>query len=86
MSDHFVFIGLIYLFIFLLGTSVGRSIMLLKFRKEENKKRELELKVFEKRSEVLKQGKEIAYNLEELLYKARVQQEIDQIIRKKESH
>jgi hypothetical protein len=86
MIQSIIFIGLINAFILVLGISVGRSILLLKFRKEENKKRELELKLLEKRAEVLKQGKEIAHNLEELLYKARVQQEIDQIIRKKGTH
>jgi hypothetical protein len=84
MTENIFYIGLINLFIFLLGLSLGRSIITLKFRKEENKKRELELKLFEKRAEVFKQGKEIATNLEELLYKVRIQQEIDQITRKKE--
>lgn len=84
-QDYFV-TTLINLLVLFLGVSIGRSIVLLQFRKEENKKRELELKLLEKRAEVLQHGKRIATNLEDLLYKAQVQQEIDKIIRKKDPH
>jgi hypothetical protein len=65
-----------------MGISVGRSIILLKLRSEENRKRELELSVLEKRTEILQQGQKIAHDLEEVLYKAKVAQEIEDIMRK----
>ncbi|HEX2955368.1 MAG TPA: hypothetical protein VHO70_00975 [Chitinispirillaceae bacterium] len=73
---------LIQVFVLLLGVSIGHSFLLLKIRHEENRKRELELALLEKRSDILQQGKKIAHDLEEVLYKAKVQQEIDDIIKK----
>ncbi len=85
MVEQFLIMTIANILVFLLGISVGRSVILLRLRREENKKRELELRLLEKRSEVVSQGKQIANNLEELLYKAQVQQEIDQILRKRDS-
>ncbi|MBD3344654.1 MAG: hypothetical protein GF401_06295 [Chitinivibrionales bacterium] len=76
------FLLIIQAFILLLGISLGRSILLLKIRKEENKKKEIELAILSKRSEVINEGKKVAHNLEELLYNAQVRKEIDDIIRK----
>jgi hypothetical protein len=84
MNDGLIIYWLIQIFILLLGISIGHSILQLKIRKEENRKRELELSLLEKRTEILQQGKKIAHDLEEVLYKAKVQQEIDDIIRKDE--
>lgn len=81
MNEYIIF-GAVQLFILLLGVSLGRTYIFLKLRKEENRRREIELSLLEKRSEILKQGKQIAHDLEEVLYKAQVQQEIDNIIRK----
>ncbi len=83
MADAYILITVVNLFILLLGVSIGRSIILLKVRREENRKRELELELLEKRVEVIERGKAVASNLEELIYKAHVQQEIDKIMRKK---
>jgi hypothetical protein len=58
--------------------------LILKIRKEENKKRELELAILNKRSYLLKKGKKMSHDLEELLYKANVQMEIDNITKKKD--
>ena len=85
MTPSFIIILLVQVFILLLGLSIGHSIVLLKLRTEENRKRELELSLLEKRSEILMQGKKIAHDLEEVLYKAKVQQEIDDIIRKNQN-
>jgi len=74
------------IFIVILGMSIGRSILILKTRREENKRRELELALLEKRASVLKEGKQIAHDLEEVLYQAKVQQEIENIIKKNKSH
>lgn len=82
MSEGLLFFYLIQVFILLLGISVGHSVLLLKIRHEENRKKELELALLEKRADILQQGKKIAHDLEEVLYKAKVQQEIDDIIRK----
>lgn len=84
MNDGFIIYWLIQIFILLLGISIGHSLLQLKIRREENRKRELELALLEKRTEILQQGKKIAHDLEEVLYKAKVQQEIDDIIRKDE--
>jgi hypothetical protein len=83
MADAYILITVVNLFILLLGVSIGRSIILLKVRREENRKRELELELLEKRVEVIERGKAVASNLEDLIYKAHVQQEIDKIMRKK---
>jgi hypothetical protein len=73
------------LFLIILGISIGRSILILKLRREENKRRELELALLEKRASVLQEGKQIAHDLEEVLYQAKVQQEIENIIKKSKS-
>ena len=85
MTQGFILLLLIQVFILILGVSIGRSVVLLRLRSEENRKRELELSLLEKRSEILMQGKKIAHDLEEVLYKAKVQQEIDDIIRKNQN-
>ena len=72
------------IFIFLLGISIGHSLFTLKMRKEENKKRELELALLTKRSQVMKESKHFSERLEELLYKVNVKKEIDNIIGKKD--
>ena len=83
-GESFIFWA-IQLLVLLLGISIGRSLLVLKLRKEENKRRELELAVIEKRAAVLQEGKRIAHDLEEVLYQAKVQQEIDNIIKKGKS-
>lgn len=72
----------IQVFIFILGVSIGHSIIMLKIHREENRKKELELALIEKRSTLLSHSKQIARDLEEVLYNAKVQQEIDDILRK----
>jgi len=68
--------------IFLLGVSIGHSMVLLKIHREENRRKELELSLLAKRSDLLSQSKMIAHDLEEALYNAKVRQEIDDILRK----
>jgi hypothetical protein len=84
MIENFLLFWLIQAFILILGVSLGHSAILLKLRHEENRKKELELTLLEKRADILQQGKKIAHDLEEVLYKAKVQQEIDDIIKKDE--
>ncbi len=72
------------IFIFLLGISIGHSLFTLKMRKEENKKRELELALLTKHSQVMKERKHLSERLEELIYKVNVKKEIDNIIGKKD--
>jgi hypothetical protein len=72
----------IQIFVFLLGVSIGHSLIMLKIHREENRKKELELALLEKRSDFLSSSKQIAQDLEEVLYNAKVQQEIDDILRK----
>jgi hypothetical protein len=66
----------------LIGISIGHSLILLRLRREENRRRELELALMEKRTDVLRQGRKVAQDLEDALFKAKVQQEIDGMIRK----
>jgi len=68
--------------VFLLGVSIGHSLLLLKIHREENRKKELELALLAQRSDLLSQSKLIAHDLEEALYNAKVRQEIDDILRK----
>ncbi|MCL2690033.1 MAG: hypothetical protein FWE57_09350 [Chitinispirillia bacterium] len=68
--------------IFLFGIAVGHSYLLLRLRREDNRRRELEIMLIERRSEVLKHSKAAAKDLEDVLYKVKIQQEIDDIIRK----
>lgn len=82
MLQSIIFIGVIELLIILLSLSIGHSILLIRLRKEENKKKELELALLEKRTELFQEGNKLAKELEELLYKAKVEQEINEIIRK----
>jgi hypothetical protein len=82
MSDLHPIIWFIQIFVFLLGVTIGHSIILLKIRREENRKRELELALLEKRSDFLSQSTQMATDLEEALYNAKVRQEIDDILRK----
>lgn len=84
MAENFLLFWLIQAFILILGVSLGHSAILLKLRHEENRKKELELTLLEKRADILQQGKKIAQDLEDVLYKAKVQQEIDDIIKKDE--
>ncbi len=85
MFEQYAIFWVVQVLILLFGVSIGHSILIFKIRKEENKRRELELSLLEKRSEVLKEGKQIAHDLEEVLYKAKVQQEINDILKKKGS-
>ena len=85
MFQENFFFWIIQLFVLLLGMSIGHSICMLKLRREENRRRELELALLEKRAAVLKEGKQIARDLEDVLYQAKVQQEIDDIIKKNKS-
>ena len=85
MWEHYIVFWILQLLVILFALSLGRSILILKIRKEENRKRELDLAVFEKKTEILTRGKKIAHDLEEALYKAKVLQEIDKIIRKNDT-
>ncbi|MDD5675318.1 MAG: hypothetical protein PHC61_14200 [Chitinivibrionales bacterium] len=83
MATVVLIIALVELAALVFGISIGRGMLVYKMRQEENKKRELELALMEKRADIIRQGKKIAHDLEEVLYKTQVQQEIDDIIRKK---
>ena len=80
--SDFLILWILQLFIFVLGISVGHAFLVLRIRREENRRRELEIAFLEKRDEVLQHGKQIANDLEEVLYKAKVAQEISDMIRK----
>jgi hypothetical protein len=85
MFEEYLIFWIAQIFVLLLGLSIGHSILIVRIRREENRRRELEIALLEKRAEVLKEGKQIAHDLEEVLYKAKVQQEINDILKKKNS-
>ncbi len=85
MFEEYLVFWMVQVLILLLGLSVGHSFLVLKRRKEENKRRELEITLLEKRAVILKEGKQFAHDLDEVLYKAKVQQEINDILKKKGS-
>ena len=82
MLEGYLLFWTVQALILLLGIAFGHSLILLRLRREENRRRELELTLLEKRTDVLRQGRKVAQDLEEALYRAKVQQEIDDIIRK----
>ncbi len=81
ISTFTLFLGA-QLFLVLLAVSLGRMVYIYRIRKEENRRKELELSIMEKRTQILAEGKKIAHNLEELLFNAQIQKEIDDMIRK----
>jgi hypothetical protein len=82
MIESNLLFWIVQAFIILLAISLGHSIVLLRLRREENRRREIELALMEKRTDVLKNGRRVAQELEDALYKAKVQQEINDMIRK----
>jgi uncharacterized membrane protein len=82
MSDLQPVVWFVQLFVFLFGVAIGHSIIQLRIRREENRKKELELALLEKRSELLSESTQAASDLEEALYNAKVRQEIDDILSK----
>jgi hypothetical protein len=82
MTDLNVVVWILQIMVVLLAVSLGKSILVYKIRQEENRKRQLELSMFDRRAKVLEDGKKNVVNLEDMLYKAQLQKEIDDIIRK----
>ena len=82
MSDLTVLMWLAQMLVVLLAISLGKNILAYKIRQEENKRKQLELSIMEKRARLLEEGKKIPVNLEDLLYRAQIQKEIDDILRK----
>ncbi|MBD3418729.1 MAG: hypothetical protein GF398_01300 [Chitinivibrionales bacterium] len=85
ISENYILFWFMQLFIVLLSISLGRSLLIYRIRKEENKHKKLELELLNKRSHLMHKGRPSDANLDELLYKAKVQQEIDDIIRKSDN-
>jgi hypothetical protein len=85
MFEEYLIFWTALIFVLLLGLSIAHSILIVRIRRAENRRRELETALLEKRAKALRQGKQIAHDLEEVLYKAKVQQEIDDILKKKGS-
>lgn len=85
MFEEYLIFWTALIFVLLLGLSIAHSILIIRIRRAENRRRELETALLEKRAEALRQGKQIAHDLEEVIYKAKVQQEINDILKKKGS-
>jgi len=82
MAEKYLVLWMIQALVLLLGVAIGHSFLLLRLRKEENRRRELELTLLERRTDILKQGRKVAQELEDILYRAKVHQEINDIITK----
>jgi uncharacterized membrane-anchored protein YhcB (DUF1043 family) len=82
IEEHLIFWTAL-IFGLLLGLSIAHSILIIRIRRQENRRRELETALMEKRAEALRQSRQIARDLEEVMYKVKVQQEIDDILKKK---
>lgn len=67
------------LFFFILGVAIGHSKTIIKIRKEENKKKEIEASVLKERSEILKAKQKISENIDELIFRAKIHNEIENI-------
>lgn len=85
MFEEYIIFWTALIFVILLGLSIAHSFLIVRLRRQENRRRELETSLREKRAEALRQGKQIARDLEEVIYKAKVQQEINDILKKKGS-
>jgi hypothetical protein len=83
MFEEYLIFWTALIFVLLLGLSVAHSILIIRIRRQENRRRELETALMEKRAEALRQSRQIARDLEEVMYKVKVQQEIDDILKKK---
>lgn len=82
MTGEILLFWILQLFLLVLGVSIGHSILVLKIRRERNRAKALDLALLDKRKEVLMQGHKVATDLEEVLFKAKIQQEIDNITRR----
>jgi uncharacterized membrane-anchored protein YhcB (DUF1043 family) len=82
MAEKYFVFWMIQALILLFGVAIGHSFLLLRLRGEENRKRELDLTLLERRTDILRQGTKVAQDLEDALYKAKVHQEINDIIEK----
>jgi hypothetical protein len=79
---EFLLFWILQVMVILTGVSIGHSLLRYRIRKEETKKREIELKLLEKKEEILKNGKSFSVDIDDVLYRAKVQKEIDDILRK----
>jgi len=85
MHEEYVIFWTAVIFLVLLGLSIVHSVLIIKIRRQEDRRRQLEAELLEKRAHALAQGKQIARELEEVIYKIKVQQEIDDILNRKSS-
>lgn len=67
------------LFFFIMGITIGHSKSIIKIRREENRKKEIEADLLRERSEILKAKQKISENIDELIFRAQVHNEIENI-------
>jgi len=82
MAEKYFVFWMIQALVLLFGVAIGHSFLLLRLRSEENRRRELDLTLLEQRTDILRRGTKVAQDLEDALYKAKVHQEINDIIQK----
>ena len=79
MLTAFIVVSSACVAVFAMGFSLGRTWLTLRTRVEENRRRELELMIFDKRCSVIRESKELSGNLDELLYRVSIQKEIGEL-------
>lgn len=67
------------LFFFIMGITIGHSKSIIKIRQEENRKKEIEANLLKERNEIIKAKQKISENIDELIFRAKVHNEIENI-------
>lgn len=67
------------LFFFIMGITIGHSKSIIKIRQEENRNKEIEANLLRERTEILKAKQKISENIDELIFRAKVHSEIENI-------
>ena len=77
MINELVILLILIVFLMILCISVGKTLMNIELYRQSNKKLRLEQFLLDQKERILKDGKKVAMDLEDVLYKARIQQQID---------
>ena len=67
--------------LFFVGIAIGHSKTAVRLRVEENRKREIEHDIIQKRAQLMKAREKITENIDDLIFKANVHREIENITR-----
>lgn len=65
--------------VFTAGFSIGRSLFILRLRKEENRKRELELQMVREKQKLLEDKSRLSKALNSIMFRTKIRDEIDRL-------